>query len=95
MGGSRGDCVKEEEKKIIERDLLERLFEDALRMSRQMDKTVALCGEHYTYRNVQKHSQYMAYELERELLGLLGYDASSQRIHEIRDRVHTDPYYAV
>ena len=83
------------EKQIVERDLLERLLEKALRTDKQMDKTIRLFGDHYTYRDLQRSARHMAAELEQEhLYTLLDYPESRRRCQAIRERVLADPQYA-
>jgi hypothetical protein len=69
------------------RDMLERLISDCLLEARWMDYIISTYGEHYTYRDKQRFSSWMAQELERQHLYLVKYDESSKRLRELRERV--------
>ena len=78
------------DEKEIKRDFLEQLIEKYWREVIQMDKTIRLAGDHYTYREKRQYCSWQAQELEREHLYLVGYDDSSVRCRKIRDKVNKE-----
>ena len=79
---------------VIKRDLLESLIEKYLREARTMERSIALAGNHYTYRAGLNFCLSAARDLESEHLYLLcNYAESEKRCLTIRDKVLSDKQY--
>jgi hypothetical protein len=76
--------------KTIQRDLLERLIIQFRRGANDMEMTIALAGDHYTYRDRLRMHSWAASELEREHLYLLGYEESSERLRAMQVEIEAE-----
>jgi len=78
----------------IQVELLEKLIEHYIREVREMQRTIKMAGDHYTYRDKARACFILRDELSRWHMAILQYKESTRRIREIEDRVWNDPRYA-
>jgi hypothetical protein len=78
----------------IKIELLEKLIEHYYREVREMQRTIKLAGDHYTYRDKARACFILSDDLQRWHMEILHYKESTRRINEIRDRVLSDPRYS-
>jgi hypothetical protein len=77
----------------IQVELLEKLIEHYIREIREMQKTIKISGDHYTYRDKARACFILRDELTRWHMAILQYKESTRRIREIEDAIWNDSRY--